>query len=116
MSATNLRSVLAGYAPLTSLVGTRIYSDRGEQSTIRPFIAFELNQTEYLNTLEGNQEVFSETFDIACFGDTRLAADAVADQVMAAVSADKQNVVGRVNDFIPEMDVFVTNIQVVWMD
>ena len=116
MSATNLRATLAAYAPLTALVSTRILSDRGEQTTQRPFVAFQLSETEYANTLSTDSTIVSETFSVACFADSRADSDAVADQVIAALKADFQNVTARVNDYAPEYDVHIVDVQVVWMD
>jgi hypothetical protein len=114
MSASNLRATLVAYTALTNLVGNRIVSDRAEQTTERPFIAFELDETEYIEVLNGGSEVWSETFHIACFADKRVEAEQIADQVEAALSTQK--VIGRTNDFIPDLDIHVTDVHVRWFD
>ena len=53
---------------------------------------------------------------MACFADSRADSDAVADQVIAALKADFQNVTARVHDYAPEYDVHIVDVQVVWMD
>jgi Protein of unknown function (DUF3168) len=116
MSAVALRAALVAHTPLTALVSTRIVSDRAEQTMQRPFCAFELEAVEYITALADVNEIFSQTFRVACFADDRLKADQVADAVEAALQAVGQKVTGRVNDLIPELDIHVTEIQVLWID
>jgi len=78
MSSAALRAALVAHVPLTALVSTRIVSDRAEQTTQRPFCAFELEAVEYATTLYEINEIFSEVFHVACFADDRLGAEAAA--------------------------------------
>lgn len=114
MSAeTDLRALLAGYAGLTALVGTRIAQNEMLQDVARPYLVWTVQHTpEYGldNTLHGDACVFA----VECWGDTSLAADAAADQVVAALLSQGRVVTARASAYEPDMGLHATVVTAEW--
>ena len=86
MSAeSTLYGILSAAAGVTALVGTRIYPDLIPEEKATPYIGFERISTVPYTTIHGT--ILSSDVDmmIACWADTRLAAEALADAVIVAM-------------------------------
>lgn len=88
MSAeTELYATLSGAAGVTALVSTRIYPDIIPQDADLPAIAYQRTGTEFLNTIHGGAPLgHAATLEITCVGETRPAANAIANAVVAALA------------------------------
>lgn len=90
MSAeTDFRAVLTGYAPLMALLAGEeaIAQNMAAQGVALPVVVFTSQHAPEFgldNTLLADQV----TFTVECWADTAAAADAVADQVAAALLAE----------------------------
>lgn len=80
-----LYTILSTAAGVTALVSTRIYPDLVPEEKAAPYIGYERVSTEPLGTLEGT--VLSERIGImiACWADTRITAEQLADAVRTAM-------------------------------
>lgn len=116
MSAqTDFRAALAGYAPLTALVGTRIAQNAVPQGADLPYVAFTAQHTPDLgldNTLLAN----GVTFSIECWAQTAAQADAVADQVRAALLAEGVVCTSRSTSYDPEVGLDATVLVAEWWE
>lgn len=102
MSAeTELRALLAGYAPLSALVGTRIAQNAVPAGEALPLVVFAAVHSPTYgidNTLLADEV----TFSVQCWAVDGIAADAVADAAQAAV-ANWADVTGRETAYSEEM-------------
>lgn len=114
MSAeTDFRAVLAGYAGLTNLVSTRISQNAVDQSDAAPYVVFTASHApEY--GLDNTVHADLVTFEVQCWAETALAADAVADQVEAAIRAEGLVATSRITTFDAETGLDGTVITVEW--
>lgn len=114
MSAeTDFRGLLAAYAPLTALVGTRIAQNAVPQGAALPYIAYVAqHQPEY--GLDNTLHASAVTITCECWADTAAAADAVADHVQAAVEADDRVITARASSFDPDVGLDATVLSVEW--
>lgn len=114
MSAeTDFRAVLAGFAGLTALVGQAIAQNAVPPKTAAPYVVFtsEHQPSRALgNTLLGERV----TFNVACWGKTPASADAVADQVEAALAAQGIQPEARAGEFDPETLLDCTQLVFDW--
>lgn len=114
---TDLRALLVAAGSVTALVGTRISADRIEQGAARPFIVFRRTETpndaaRSLNgTVHGGDHAI---FELQIWADTRLAADAAAAAVQAALEAANQLVTNQVADSDNDLDLEATVLTVDW--
>jgi len=117
MSAeTDLRALLVADSPLVALVGTRIAADRIEQSAARPFIVFSRTGSEHLQGLNGTLHATKAVFEIQCWADTRVSAEAVADAVERVCVAGYRAIIERASGYDAELDLEATTIVVDWWD
>jgi hypothetical protein len=117
MSAdTDLRALLAGTSAITALVSDRIVADRMEQGDIRPFVVFTLISTEHQYGLDGTVHGSRYGFDVQCWADTRLMANAVADAIKTVLTANQRPVTGPVSGYDAELDLEATLLTVEWWD
>lgn len=83
---TDLRALLAAYGGLTALVGVRIRQNAAEAADDMPYVVYSASHQPDFglanNTLANNVQ-----FTLQCWAATAAAADAVADQVQAALLA-----------------------------
>ena len=116
MSAeTDFRTVLAGYAGLTALVGARIAQNAVPQGADLPYVAFTAQHNPDFgldNTLLSN----GVTLSIECWAATAAAADAVADQVRAALLAAGVVCTARATAFDPEVGLDATVLTAEWWE
>ena len=113
---SDLRALLAAYAPLTALVSTRIAADRIEQGAGRPFVVFSRTATEPVQSLNGTVHANKASFDVQCWADTRTSAEAVADAIQDALVADARAIVARASGYDADLDLEATVISVDWWD
>lgn len=114
---TDFRALLAGYAGLTALVGTRISQNAVPDAAGLPCVVFTATHTRFLaldNTLQADQVALS----VQCWAETAAAADAVANAVVAAVAtapaAAGATVLGRATAYDAEIGLDATALSVEW--
>jgi hypothetical protein len=118
MSAeTDFRALLAGYAPLTALVGQDIALNVAPAGAGLPLVVFGGVHQRTLglnNSLQADQV----TLLTQCWADNAAAADAVADAVIAAVAtapaAACAVVTDRASTFDAELGLHATELTVEW--
>lgn len=114
MSAeTGLYGLLAGAAGVTALVGDRIYPDLLPEDAAYPSVVFGRTGTEIYTGIGGQIYGEDAEIQIACWAETRTAADGVAAAVMAALVADKQPANGRTAAVDPESGHFAALVTTV---
>ena len=106
MSAeTDFRGLLAAYAPLTALVGTRIAQNAVEGGALGAAVVFTTTHAPILG-LDNTQLGDQCSIEVQCWAATAAAADALADAVKAAVAtapaASAACVTGRASVFDSE--------------
>ena len=117
MSAeTELRALLVADSATLALVSTRIAADRIEQTAARPFVVYTRTATEVQQSLFGEVLATKVVFDVQIWADTRVAAEAVADAVQAALVADHRAIVSRAGGYDADLDLEATVITVDWWD
>jgi len=98
MSAeSDLNTVLTTYAPLTALVGTRIYRERMPADTAFPCCVFERVFTVKTQVVTGAVKEKSTGFQVTCYGEKAGGARAVT-TVAAAVEAAMLSGIGTFVD------------------
>lgn len=84
MSAeTDVRALLAGYAPLTALVSTRISQDVADEGAAYPLVVFTVRHAP-IQAVDGTTVADQCTVSVESWAATASGAAAVADQVAAA--------------------------------
>jgi Protein of unknown function (DUF3168) len=114
---TDFRALLAGYAPLASLVGARIALNAVPEESPTPLVVFAATHDRILgldNTLLADQC----SLDVQCWAETATEAESVANAVIAAIGtapADTGAVcIGRSTTFDPEMGLDAVVLSVEW--
>lgn len=110
----DLQSLLLASPAVTALVGNRIAADRIEQTSARPFVVYTRSDTERTTTLDGTLIDVRATFGVQCWADTRLAAQAVADAVTAAIEAAQQATPSQVSAYDGDLDLEAAILSVDW--
>ena len=114
---TDFRALLAGHAPLTTLVGTRIALNAVPEGQAFPLVVFAANHDRQMN-VDGTLAYDACTLSVQCWAETAAAADAVADVVIAAVAtapaARSATVTERTTTFDPELGADGTTLTVSW--
>jgi len=86
MSAESaLYTILSTASGVTALVSLRIYPDLIPEEKATPYIGYERASTDPLTTLEGTVLAERVGMVIACWADTRIAAEQLADAVRTAM-------------------------------
>lgn len=80
-----LYSILSAAPGVTAIVGNRIYPDLIPEEKATPYIGYERASTDSVGTLEGTVLAEQISLVIACWADTRIAAEQVADAVRTAM-------------------------------
>ena len=100
MSAeSTLYSILSTAAGVTALVSTRIYPDLVPEEKATPYIGFERVGTAPVATIHGTILADEVQMVIACWADTRLAAEQLADAVETAMTAAKEIYTARGSEY-----------------
>ena len=114
---TDFRALLAGYGPLTSLVGARIALNAVPEGQAFPLVVFAASHDRQMN-VDGTLAYDACTLSVQCWAETAAAADAVADAVIAAVAtaptARSATVTERTTTFDPELGADGTTLTVSW--
>ena len=114
---TSFRALLAGYAPLTSLVGTRIALNAVPEGGAAPVVVFSTTHDRTFG-LDRVLAVDRCTIEVQCWAETAAGADAVADAVIAAVATASAtagaSVQARSTTFDPDLGLDATVLIVEW--
>jgi hypothetical protein len=105
-------ATLAAAAPVTALVGTKVYIDESPQETEAPFVVFERSDTDAMMTIHGSVAANRTTLRLGCFSETRAEAEAIANAIIAALVPAGFIIEGRAGDFDPETGAYVTVVEV----
>lgn len=114
---TTFRALLAAYAPLTALVGTRIAQDVMAQGQPTPFVVFTASHDLSHNLLG---EVIADAcmLSVQCWATTSAQSQALADAVQAAVATAPADVgattTNRTGGYDEETDLHATVLTVEW--
>jgi hypothetical protein len=114
---TDVRALLAGFGPLTSLVGSAIALNAADPTLEPPLVVFSTRH-EYTHNLLG--QVMADTCAVSaqCWAKTAIAADAVADQVVAALATAPLPagavVIDRSSGYDAELDLHATLLTMEW--
>lgn len=120
MSAeTDFRAVLAAWAPLTALVGTRIAQNAVDAGVALPYVVFSAQHDPALALLDGVPLAQRVSLGVQCWGATAAEADAVADQVVAALQAGAPPargaaLLGRAAGYDGELQLDATVLTIEW--
>ena len=115
MSAeSDLYGVLAGYAPLTALVSTRIYPDAIPEDQALPAVVYSTESAAPEWCLNNSIAATPYRFRIAAWGTTRTAAKAVGDAIVAALIAAGQPYDNRFSGFDADVGQFADVVEITW--
>jgi len=96
MSAeSTLYSILSTAAGVTALVSTRIYPDLVPEEKATPYIGYERVSGEQITTLSGDRLGELGGFTVACWAETRLDAEAVANSIITALTGSEFSLLAR---------------------
>lgn len=114
MSAESvLYGYLSGHAPLTALVGTRIYPDAMPEETPMPAAVFARLSTDPTYNIGGTLLCEDVQMSVAGWAKTRGEADAIGVAIVGAMAANQQSTAGRESGFDPEVGLYVSTITAV---
>lgn len=113
----DFRALLAGHAPLTALVSTRIALNAVPDQSALPLVVYAVSHNRTLgldNSLLADQCAIA----VQCWADTATQADAVADAVLGAVATAAAStgavVTERSTTFDPDIGLDATLLTVEW--
>lgn len=116
MSAeSDLQAWLLNYSPLAALVSQRVAQGALPQGTRPPYVAWVL-QTAPDRATHGQVLATTYAATVDSWAESPEGADAVADEVAAALAAENVWWSDRTNDFEPEADLYVTRLTFEWAD
>lgn len=114
MSAeTDLQGWLTGYAPLTALVGTSIAQNAVPQGASMPYVAWTTQHAPDYG-LANNLLAEGITATLECWAEDAETADAVADQVAAALQAQRVLITARSTAFDGDLGLDATVLVAEW--
>jgi len=113
-SESELYSALSGRAGLTALVGTRIDPDAIPEGSALPAVVYQRSSTSPVTTIGSVTVAEDVRFAITAWAETRTAADAVADQIDAAVAAAGNPSADRSSGYDPECGLYACTIECQW--
>jgi len=115
MSAeSDLYTVLAGYAPLTALVSTRIFPDAIPEDKALPAVVYSTEAAAPEWCLNNSLSATAYRFRIVGWGTTRTAAKAVGDAIAAALLASGVPHDNRFSGFDAEVGQFADVVEITW--
>ena len=108
-----LFATLSAAAPVTAVVGQRIYPDVIPQDAGIPAIAFLRTDTEFINTIHGAAPVgATPLIEISCVQTSRELAHALANLVTTAIATAGFTIEGRRSEQDPETGLWATVLNV----
>lgn len=113
-SESDLYAALSGRAGLTALVGTRIDPDAIPEGHALPAVVYQRASTLPTMTIGGVIVAESVRFSVTAWAETRTGADAVADQIAAAVAAAGNPSVDRSSGYDQECGLYACSIECDW--
>lgn len=113
-ASTELQALLVGAAGVAALVGTRVFSDRAEQKTARPFIVHSVAQTEPQYSLDNTEHGRLTVFEVQVWANKRASAEAVADAIEQALADDQRVILAKAGGYDEELDLEATVLSVEW--
>ena len=117
MSAeADFRALLVARPALTALVAQRVALNAVPQGSPLPVVAFTA-QHDPQHTLDGNVSLYAARIEAQCWAETGATAQAVADQVQAAVEADNPRrgwVISRGTSYDSQLDLHAEILTVEW--
>lgn len=84
---TTLRAALVASTGLTAIVGARIRADQADEKDGFPYVIFRRTKVEREMGLDNTVLARSDVYEIECWHEQRLQADAMADLVVDALLA-----------------------------
>lgn len=115
MSAeTQLYATLSAHAGLTALVGTRIYPDAIPENSALPAVVYIRANTVPTYSIGGVLLCEEVRLALSGWSKTRAEAEAVADQVQAALQASGNPITDRNSGFDNEVGLYAVTIDVEW--
>ena len=115
MSAeSDLYTVLAGYAPLTALVSTRIFPDAIPEDKALPAVVYSTEAATPEWCLNNSAAATAYRFRIVGWGTTRTSAAAVGDQIAAALLAAGVPYDNRFSGFDADVGQFADVVEITW--
>lgn len=117
---SDFRATLAAYAPLTALVGTRISQNAVSPGSTSPCVVFSAAHS-IDSALDGTRLGDQCSLQVQCWAETAVAADAVADAVVAALATGLAAVAGavivdRASAYDEELGLDATVLSVEWWE
>lgn len=122
MIENGLLDRLSNYTNLTDLVSTNIYASHIPQKSTLPCVAYRKNSSRPKMLLATDTDVFETDFDVGCFSKDYDEANAIAEQVIAALqrySGTNDSVVimdGVIrdigNDYETELEIYEVEINI----
>lgn len=109
---SDLYAALTGAAPVTAIVGDKVYSDIPDQGDEPPFIFYERVSTEMINNIHGGTPVAEiSQMAVVCYAKTREATESLADKAVTAAAAAGFSYTGRQGEYDPETGLFAAAIE-----
>lgn len=117
MSAeSDLYAALAGHAPLTALVSTRIYPDAIPEDKPLPAVVYSTEAAAPEWCLNDTAAATAYRFRIVAWGTTRTAAGGVGDQVVAALLVAGVPYDNRFSGFDAEVGQYADVTEITWWE
>lgn len=115
MSAeTDLTAILAARSLLTALVATRIYPDAAPEGKTVPLVVYQRASTTPITTI-GSETVAEEVrFAITAWAKSRTEAEAIGDEIKAALAASGNPYQDRSAGIDAETGLFACAIEADW--
>ena len=107
----DIRAALIGAAPVTDIVGTKIYNEAIPQETGWPAIAFQRVSTETLLTIHGTIALETAAMQVVCYSTRRSEAEDLATKITTALQAAKLIQFNRAGGYIANLDLHSVTLQ-----
>ncbi len=114
--SAQLLTLLKADAALALLVSGRIYSDRAEQTSEKPFIVYALASTQKEVGLSGTVMARKDIFEVQCWGSSRAQVEAIVTEVERIFEADFRLITDVQSGYDPEVAAESTSLTVDWWD
>lgn len=85
---SDMTAALAAAAPITAIVGTRIFADVADGSTAAPYLVWQVISTAGETTHDGNRGIEFPLIQFSCWASGKAAAIALASAVTGALDGN----------------------------